>query len=84
VQTAIVTMSIDIISSNKILTLQDYTNRNTILLQNIISTLNGQDFGGINFLTFAYDKNGDVAIYQRSDTKMYSGFRIYMSCQVSD
>ena len=84
IQQSIVTISIEIMSANKILTLTDGTNRNTLLLQNIISTLNGQDFGGITYLTFCYDNNGDIALYQQSDKKMYSGFKILMSCQVSN
>lgn len=83
-QQAIATMSIDVISSNKILALENHMNRNTLLLQNIISTLNNQSLGGITRLNFCYKENGDMAIYQRSDNKMYSGFKILMSCQVSD
>jgi len=75
-----VDMYIQIISHNGILILDDYRNRNEVMLQQILTTLNGADIEGITNLSF--DKGNNVRWFKFSE-KWYEGYQLVMSCKTT-
>lgn len=73
-------MYIQIISHNGILVLDNYQNRNEVMLQQILSTLNGAEIQGITNLSF--DKGNNVRWFKFSE-KWYEGYRLIMSCKTT-
>lgn len=83
-QVSTVTLSIETISHNSMKMLDDTNeNRDVVLLQNIVSTLNGHNIQGVTNFFFNRDY-GNAIRNVRYDTKAYSGFNILMSCKISD
>lgn len=75
-----VTFCIEVLCHSKITQLNNYTNRNTYMLQQIIETLNGEDINGVGLL--AFDRMGnfnDKAVFNISNNRNYQGYSIYMS-----
>ena len=79
-----VNMNIQIISHTDLLTLDTYENRNEIILQQLLETLNGKNIGGISNLSFNREANGysNEAFWESGD--WYEGYSLRMSCKVSD
>jgi hypothetical protein len=79
-----ITFCIEALSHCKITQLNNYTNRNVYMLQQIIKTLNGRDVNGVGMLSF--DKMGnpsDKALLNISNNRNYQGYSIYMSTHTS-
>jgi hypothetical protein len=62
----------------------DFKNRNTVVLQAILSVLNGADIGGVGVLQF----NGELCRFDQSRLALFNGRTFYghkliMSCQMS-
>lgn len=77
---SIITFRIEVFSHLKIQMLDNYTTRNVQLLQQVLSTLNGQLINSIGVL--AFDKRGcpyDRAVLNISNSKSYTGYSISMS-----
>lgn len=79
-------MIIQIISHNAILTLNNGWNRNEVILQEMLATLNGAYIEGITQLSFDRSGNGysNEAKQGKFADKWYEGFNLIMSCKVSN
>jgi hypothetical protein len=78
-------IAIDIIAHNKIQVLDTGENRVDVILQQLLYTLNGHNFGGITNLEFTrQNQQPDRASNAKFDTKFYSGKVFIISCQISD
>lgn len=79
-----ITFCIEVLSHCKITHLNNYTNRNVYMMQQIIKTLNGGDVNGVGLL--AFDRMGnsnDRAVLNISNNRNYQGYSIYMSTHTS-
>ena len=69
----------EVVSHNKICTLDGYENRNVVLMQQIIETLNGSDINGVGLLTFDYSRStnnrANIALFNKN----FQGYRFCMS-----
>lgn len=79
-----VDMAIQIISHTSILTLNNYQNRNELLFQQLVATLNGAYINGVSQLVFDKKSNSNnAAMWNAPTEKWYESFDILMSCMVS-
>jgi hypothetical protein len=79
-----VDMCFQIISHNNIEILDTYQNRNEVLLQQVIATLNGQNINGItNFGFYGGRGFNNSAGWAKFGEKWYSGYQLVMSCKES-
>lgn len=80
-----VDMYIQIISHNAILILDNCQNRNEVLLQQIINTLNGATIEGRTQLSFNKENgSSNQARWYKFAEKWYEGYQLVMSCMTSD
>jgi hypothetical protein len=78
----IVDFNIDVISHNKMLTLSDYSNRNVVLMQQVIETLSGKDINGLGEMFFNATRRGNNIGRLTYYNKIYQGYRIIMSSNI--
>ncbi len=80
-----VDMCFQIISHNNIETLDTYENRNEVMVQQIIATLNGQNIQGITDFSFDAKGNGygNKVGWSRFGERWYEGYQLVMSCKES-
>jgi len=75
----LIDFGIEVMSHNKICTLDGYENRNVVLMQQIIETLNGSDINGVGLLTFDYSRStnnrANIALFNKN----FQGYRFCMS-----
>lgn len=75
----LVDFAFEVLSHNKICTLDGYENRNVVLMQQIIETLNGSDINGVGLLTFDYSRStnnrANIALFNKN----FQGYRFCMS-----
>lgn len=71
----------EVIVNNNLSVLNTYENRAELLVDELLSSLNGANIGSITNIEFSKNNNNH-AIAVRYDTKWYSGFRLVMSCEV--
>lgn len=77
-------IAFQIISHTAILTLNNCLNRNEIILQELLSTLNGTDIKVMSPLSFDVPGNGysNEAKWGKYAEKWYEGYKLIMSCKV--
>lgn len=68
-----------ILSHNSIMTLNNYENRTTRLLHEIIKTLNGIEINGIGKLVFDRDRHESVLAKKIKINNYFSGYILYMN-----
>lgn len=70
----------EIMAHNKLIPLNNYKNRNEVIAQEIIGTLNDAYVNGIGNLFFDYDANYRNMLQLKFFNKYYQGYTLVMSC----
>jgi hypothetical protein len=70
---------IEILSHNKICALDGYLDRNVVMLNEIIKTLNGKSIQGLGVLSFDYGKSTNNRANIVTFNKYFQGYRLLMS-----